>query len=328
MIDTYRGRTVLITGGLGFIGSNLAIELASLGAKVTIVDAQLGDNLEKQSNVDSIPDCVSIKIADVRDESQLEELIKGQDFIFNLAAQVSHVESMRRPLVDLDINCRSLVAILECCRRVNSSVRLVLAGTRQIYGKPQFLPVTESHPINPIDVNGINKWAAERYATLYSNVYGMSTICLRLTNTYGPRMDISDGTKGFVGVFIGQVIQGKPLKIFGDGEQRRDFNFVSDVVHAFMIAGSRRDISGRSFNLGHMEHYSLNEFVNILSECIPLESERIPFPPHRQVIDIGDCYSDFSDFHHLTGWSPKIGLREGLQRTIAYFLHTHGSLRC
>ena len=328
MIDIYRGRPVLITGGLGFIGSNLAMELCSLGANVTIVDAQLDKQHSSVSNVESILDHVSIEIVDIRDESQLERLIIGQEFIFHLAGQVSHVESMQQPLVDLDINCRSLLSILECCRRVNPTVRLILAGTRQIYGKPQFLPVTERHPINPFDVNGINKWAAEAYAALYSRVYGISTISLRLTNTYGPRMCIANGNQGFIGVFIGQAILGNTLKVFGDGEQRRDFNFVSDVVNAFVLAGASKASTGQSFNLGNDEHHSLNEFVDVLSENIPLQFERVPFPPQRQSIDIGDCYSDYSDFRQLTGWSPRVRLQDGLRDTVHYFLRGQGTIPC
>jgi UDP-glucose 4-epimerase len=319
MTGFYRGKKVLVTGGLGFIGSNLTIELCKHGADVTVVDSLAPEYGASVNNLDPVRGQITIKIADLRESQLLDELVHNQDYVFCLAGQVSHVESMRKPLVDLDINCRCLVALLESCRKSNPSARLVLAGTRQIYGKPQYLPVTESHPINPTDVNGINKWAAEKYAALYSHVYGISTICLRLTNTYGPRMDISNGNKGFVGVFIGHALNGHILRVFGDGEQRRDFNYVSDVVDAFMLAGAKQDITGRSFNLGHEEHVSLNEFVAFLSDCIPIQFERIPFPSELKPIDIGDCYSDFTAFHQITGWQPKVGLREGLKQTIQFY---------
>jgi UDP-glucose 4-epimerase len=318
-MDFYRGRNILITGGLGFIGSNLAIELCSRGANVTVVDSMLPDHGAKISNVAPVRDQLSIAIADVRDADRLGGLVNNQEFIFSLAGQVSHVESMRQPLLDLDINCRGQLSLLECCRKNNPAARIVFASTRQIYGKPESLPVSESHPINPPDVNGINKWAAEKYSVLYSHVYGISTVCLRLTNTYGPRMDIENGNKGFTGVFIGQALNGHTIRIFGDGKQRRDFNYVSDVVDAMMLAGASRDLSGRCFNLGNLNHYSLNEFVDVLSRCLPVRCERIPFPPEFKSIDVGDCYSDYSAFQNVSGWSPRVGLQEGLERTITYF---------
>jgi UDP-glucose 4-epimerase len=319
MNDYYRGRRVLITGGLGFIGSNLAIELQQQGARVTLLDSMIPAYGASLENIKSIRQAITVNFSDVRDSHSLPYLIRDQEVIFSLAGQVSHIDSMQDPLVDLDINCRSQLSLLECCRRENPDVRLVLASTRQIYGKPQFLPVTEQHPISPTDVNGINKWAAERYFALYAHVYGMSTVSLRLTNTYGPRMDLRNPKKGFVGVFIQQALSGQRIKIFGTGSQRRDFNYVSDVTRALALAGASRSTTGESFNLGHSENFTLREFVELLSEHCEVQYEFMPFPEELRAIDIGDYFADYSSFQAVTGWQPRVGLSEGLHRTIQYY---------
>lgn len=319
MADFYAGRKVLITGGLGFIGSNLAIDLVERGAQVTLLDSMIPAYGATVESIEPIRDCVTVNFSDVRDLHSLPYVVREQEVIFSLAGQVSHIESMQDPLVDLDINCRSQLSLLECCRSENPAARLVLAGTRQIYGKPQVLPVTESHPLGPTDINGVNKLAAEMYFMLYAKVYGMSTICLRLTNTYGPRMDLKNRKKGFVGVFIQQALRGERIRVFGDGRQRRDFNFVSDVTEALALAGESMQSRGESFNVGHHEHYSLIEFLQLLTKHCPAEFECVPFPSELKAIDIGDYYADFSKFQELTGWSPKVNLDEGLERTIRYF---------
>jgi nucleoside-diphosphate-sugar epimerase len=328
MKDAYHGRRVLITGGLGFIGSNLAIELCRLGATVTVVDLPVSESASQWRNVEPVLQQMTICLHDIRDETVIESYLRNQDYVFCLAGQVSHSASMRRPLEDLDVNCRSYVTLLEVCRKVNPTARIVFASTRQVYGKPFCLPVPEMHPIQPVDVNGINKRAAESYFALYSKVYGLSTLCLRLTNTYGPRMDITNYTKGFVGVFLGQALQGHAIRVFGDGRQRRDFNYVSDVVDAFLLAGAHRQASGECFNLGHEKHYSINELLETLSKHLPVTFEHVPFPPDLLAIEIGDCYCDFSAFHRLTQWSPRVDLEEGLERTLAYFRETEKRLRC
>jgi UDP-glucose 4-epimerase len=317
--DYYHGRRVLITGGLGFIGSNLAIELQKRGAYLTLLDSMIPAYGASVENIESIRHKVTVNFSDVRDPHSLTYLVRDQEVIFSLAGQVSHIESMHEPLVDLDINCRSQLSLLECCRRENPNVRLVLASTRQVYGKPQFLPVTEDHPIAPTDINGIHKWAAETYFTLYAQVHGMSTVSLRLTNTYGPRMDLRNSNKGFVGVFIHQALQGQRIRIFGTGSQRRDFNYVSDVTQALALAGENRTLCGQSFNLGHDEHFTLREFVELLSTHWPVPFEIIPFPEELRTIDIGDYYADYSSFRAATGWRPQVSLQEGLKHTLRYF---------
>lgn len=319
MTDFYHGRKVLITGGLGFIGSNLAMDLVHRGAKVTLLDSMIADYGASLENIRQIRDRVSVNFSDVRDVHSLPYVVGDQEVIFCLAGQVSHIESMQRPLDDLDINCRSQLSLLECCRRVNPHVRLVFTGTRQVYGKPQFLPVTESHPLEPTDVNGINKLAAEMYFMLYAKIHGMSTICLRLTNTYGPRMDLVNRKKGFVGVFIHQALGREPIRLFGDGQQRRDFNYVHDVTRALAMAATCVQSSGESFNIGHHHNYSLIEFLELLKKYCPLDYQCVPFPDEIKAIDIGDYFADYSKFEKLTGWKPQVDLDQGLAQTVEFY---------
>ncbi len=317
--DEYQGRHVLITGGLGFIGSNLAEALVGLGARVTILDSMIpayGGTLE---HIESIQNSVSINFSDMRDPHSMRYLVANQEIIFNLAGQVSHVDSMRDPLNDLDINCRSQLSLLECVRSVNPEARIVFTSTRQVYGRPRKLPVSESHPLNPADVNGVNKLAAEMYFQLYARVYGMHCVSLRLTNTYGPRMDLRNATKGFVGVFLQRALTGQPITVFGDGTQRRDFNHVKDVVHALLLVGVQSDLDGEVFNLGGDSHYSLRQFLSVLQQFADFEIRFAPFPYERREIDIGDYWGDYERLHHRTGWQPTIDLFTGIADTLDYF---------
>lgn len=262
----YRDRDVLILGGLGFIGSNLAHRLVELGANVTLVDSMLGQYGGNLANIADIRDRVRVNFSDIRDRHSLDYLVRDADVIYSVAGQTSHIESMHDPMTDLDINCRSQLAVLESCRANNPDVRIVYASTRQLYGRPQYLPVDEAHPVVPVDVNGINKLAAEKYYTLYANLYGMHCVSLRLTNTYGPRQHLRGNKQGFAGIFIRLAIDGETIEIFGDGRQRRDFNYVSDVVDAFLLATDDDGLTGGVYNLGFDPPYSLLEFVEILNE--------------------------------------------------------------
>ncbi|MGL5875287.1 MAG: GDP-mannose 4,6-dehydratase [Xenococcaceae cyanobacterium] len=319
MLDFYRDRKILITGGLGFIGSSLAIRLVEQGAHVTLVDSmipQYGGNL---FNIEPIKDKVRVNFSDVRDSHSMEYLVKEQDYLFNLAGQISHIDSMIDPLTDLDINTRAQVFILEACRKFNPSIRIVFASTRQLYGKPQYLPVDERHPLNPIDVNGINNLAGEWYHILYHNVYDMNTVALRLTNTYGPRQLLKHNRQGFVGVFVRQILLGEKLKIFGDGKQVRDMNYVDDVVDALLMAGIKEESYGQVYNLGGSEPISLLSLVKLLIELNGAgEYELIPFPSDKKRIDIGDYYGDYRKFSQMTGWQPKTTLQDGFSKMLAY----------
>lgn len=311
---------VLITGGLGFIGSHLARRLVVLGAKVTLVDSlipQYGGNL---FNIQDIRDQITVNISDVRDPHSMAYLIKGKDFLFNLAGQTSHMDSMQDPNTDLAINASAQLSILEACRLHNTGIKLVFASTRQLYGKPDYLPVDERHPIRPVDVNGINKLAGEWYHLLYNNVYGIRACALRLTNTYGPGMRVKDARQTFLGIWVRNLIEGRPVLIFGDGTQLRDFNFVEDVVDALLIAAESEKTNGEVFNLGSHEVINLKDLAKMMVEIyIGGSYELVPFPAERKAIDIGDYYSDFSKFKDALGWSPKISLIEGLRKSLEYY---------
>mgnify|MGYP005844325561 CR=1 FL=1 len=249
---------------MGFIGSNLAHRLVELGAEVLIVDSLIPDYGGNLFNVYGIQDRVRINIADVRDRSSMDYLVQGQDYLFNLAGQVSHLDSMRDPFTDLEINCRSQLSILESCRHNNPNVKVVFASTRQIYGVPDYLPVDERHLVHPTDVNGINKMAGEWYHILYNNVYGVRATSLRLTNTYGPRQLMKHNRQGFIPWFIRLAIDGQEISLYGDGSQLRDFTFVDDAVEAFLMAGANPAADGEFFNVGGIGPLSLREFVETL----------------------------------------------------------------
>ncbi len=262
----YQSKKIVITGGLGFIGSNLAIRLVKLGADVTLVDSMIPDYGGNLFNIEPIKDQVKINFSDVREPYSLEYLIKNQDYLFNLAGQVSHIDSMNDPLTDLDINTKAQVFILEACRKFNPTIRVIFASTRQLYGKPQYLPVDERHPLYPTDVNGINNMAGEWYHTLYHNIYDLNTVSLRLTNTYGPRQLLKHDQQGFIGVFVRGIIQGEKIRIFGDGQQIRDMNYVDDVVEALLRAGAKQECFGQVYNLGGSEPINLLNLVKLLIE--------------------------------------------------------------
>ena len=319
-LSKYKDKNILITGGLGFIGSNLALQLVEIGAEVTLIDSMIPEYGGNLFNIEPIKDRVKINFSDVRDSYSMEYLVKDSDYLFNLAGQVSHIDSMTDPLTDLDINTRAQVFILEACRKHNPNMPIIFAGTRQIYGKPQYLPVDESHPINPTDVNGINNLAGEWYHILYHNVYDMNTVSLRLTNTYGPRQLMKHSRQGFITVFIRQIIQNEKIRIFGDGLQMRDMNYVDDVVEALLIAGITPACYGQVFNLGGHEPINLLDLVKLLIDLHGSgEFEIIPFPAEKKRIDIGDYYGNYQKFANLTNWNPKTSLRDGFTKMISYY---------
>lgn len=316
---SFNNRTVLITGGLGFVGSNLARRLVDLEARVTLVDNLFPDYGGNWFNVADIKSQVKIETGDVRDERRMEALVQGHDYLFNLAGQTSHLDSMESPYADLEINCRAQLSILEACRKFNPRIRIVFASTRQIYGKPDRLPVDENHLLRPVDVNGINKMAGEWYHILYNNVYGIRASALRLTNTIGPRMRVKDARQTFLGVWIRQLVEGKPFEVWG-GDQLRDFTFVDDAVEAFLLAATDDKAGGQVFNLGGEPVISLKDLAALLVEVNGGGEYVIrPFPPERKRIDIGDYYADFSRARSILGWEPKVSLPEALSRTLAFY---------
>ena len=263
-ITDLAGKRALITGGLGFIGSHLARRLLDLGAQVTVMDSLIPEYGGNLANVESFADRIRINISDVRDPFGMRVLIRDQDLLFNLAGQTSHVDSMTDSDIDLEINCRAQLSILEAIRLHNPGIKVVFASTRQIYGRPDYLPVDESHPVRPVDINGIHKSAGDSYHLLYHQVYGIRAAVLRLTNTYGPHMRVKDARQTFVGVWISSVLNGEPFEVWG-GKQLRDFTYVDDAVDAFVRAAVDERADGRVFNLGGTGVISLADLADLLT---------------------------------------------------------------
>jgi len=317
--ELFRGQKVLITGGLGFIGSNLARRLVELGAEVLLVDSLIPEYGGNLYNIRDIRDRVQVNISDVRDEHSLKYLVKGKSYLFNLAGQTSHMDSMTDPYTDIDINAVAQLHILEACRKFNPGVKILFASTRQIYGRPQYLPVDEKHPLNPVDINGVNKLAGERFHLLYHDVYGIRCSILRLTNTIGPRMRVKDARQTFLGVWIKLLLEGQPFEVW-EGDQLRDFTYVDDVIEAFLLLAADENADGRVFNLGGDEAVTLRELADTLVG-LNGEGEYLvkEFPSDRKRIDIGDFYADFSLIRETLGWEPRTPLREALRLTLEYY---------
>jgi UDP-glucose 4-epimerase len=310
----------MVTGGLGFIGSCLVHQLVQAGADVLVVDALNPDYGGNLFNLHGIEQHVRINISDVRDATSFDVLVRDREIIFNLAGQVSHIDSMRDPHTDLEINCRAQLSMLEACRKHNPRVRVVYAGTRQVYGRPDRLPVDESHLVRPADINGVNKAAGEYYHLLYNNVFGIRACSLRLTNVYGPRQLIRHNRQGFIGWFIRLAIEGREIQVFGDGSQLRDFVYVEDAADAFLRAGASEATDGEVFNVGGDEPISHRDLVALLIDAAGSGSYRfVDWPPDKKRIDIGSFYSDSTKFRKATGWHPRTALRDGLEQTIAFF---------
>jgi UDP-glucose 4-epimerase len=315
----YPEKRVAITGGLGFIGSNLARRLLELGSEVLLIDSMVPDYGGNPFNVADIRGLVQINFADIRDVNAMNYLVQDRDVIFNLAGQVSHIDSMRDPYTDLDINCRSQLSLLEACRTNNPRVKVVYASTRQVYGRPDRTPVDETHVARPTDVNGINKLAGESYHIVYNNAHGVRATALRLTNTYGPRQLMKHNRQGFLPWFIRQVLDDEEIQLFGDGLQRRDFTYVDDAADAFLLAGCTECTDGQVYNVGGSTA-SLLEIVELLTELAGQGRYRlVPFPAEKKVIDIGSYEADYGKIQRELGWEPRVTLRDGLARTIEFY---------
>ena len=322
LVSKFRGARVLVTGGLGFIGSNLARVLTRVGARVHLFDCLVPWHGGALFNVEGITDSVDVTLGDLRDANWLADALTGAQFVFNLAGQGSHWDSMTDPQTDLDINCRAQLNLLETIRHTNPGVTVVFASTRQVYGIPQYLPVDEDHPARPVDVNGIHKVASENYHSLYARVYGLPCTILRLTNTIGPRMRVKDSRQTFVGLWIRRAVEGKPFEVW-DGTQVRDFNFVDDVVDALLRAAASERSRGRIYNLGAAPA-TLRELADILRDVSGCEYTVKAFPDERKSIDIGDYYANYSRIREDLGWEPKTSLREAVIRTLQYYKeHLH-----
>ena len=317
--EIFRGKKVLVTGGLGFIGSNLAARLIELGADVLLVDSLVPEYGGNLFNIADIEKKVKINISDVRDEYSMRYLVQGQNYLFNLAGQTSHMDSMEDPYVDLEINAKAQLFILESCRKYNPDIKIIFASTRQIYGKPDYLPIDESHPLRPVDVNGINKMAGEFFHILYNNIHGIRACALRLTNTYGPRMRVKDARQTFLGIWMKLLIEDKPFEVW-EGNQLRDFTYVDDAVQALLMAAGSDQVNGQIFNLGGDCVISLKDLADLLIELNGKGKYTVRFfPSERKRIDIGDYYANFNRIRSVLGWSPTVALREGLAKTLEFY---------
>lgn len=327
LAEHFRDRAVLITGGLGFIGSTLARRLASVGARVTVIDSLVPEYGGNRFNLTGFEDQVEVNISDVRDPHSMRHLVQGKEFLFNLAGQTSHMDSMQDPFTDLEINCRAQLAILEACRHHNPRIKIVFASTRQLYGRPDYFPVDERHLLRPVDVNGVNKMAGEWFHILYNNVYGVRSCALRLTNTIGPRMRVKDARQTFVGIWIRRLVEGQPFEVWG-GDQLRDFTYVEDAVDAFLLAAGSEAANGRVFNLGGDQVINLKDLATMLSHAAGVDPQQAysirEFPAERKSIDIGDYYSNFAMIRETLGWTPRTPLRDALARTVVFYRENLG----
>jgi UDP-glucose 4-epimerase len=318
--ESFTGKRVLITGGLGFLGSNLARELVAAGAHVVLVDSLVPEYGGNRANLAGIEDRVTVNISDVRDQHSLAPLLRGQDVLFNLAGQTSHLDSMTDPFTDLEINCRSQLSILEACRRHNPEVKIVFASTRQIYGRPRYLPVDEEHPVAPVDVNGITKYAAEQLHLLYHDVYGLASTAVRLTNVFGPRQRLAGNLQGFLPIFVRRALDDESILVFGDGEQQRDCLYVDDVVDCLLLAATSPAAVGQIFNVGNDEHLSLRAIAEeVVRAAGRGRVELAPWPPDRDAIDIGSYFGDSSKAKRMLGWGPVVDFRDGIAATMEFY---------
>ncbi len=319
MESYFKDKKILITGGLGFIGSTLAHRLVKMGADIYLIDSLIPEYGGNNFNIDGIEDKVKVNIADVRDKHSMDYLVKGKDVIFNLAGTLSHIDSMKDPFTDLEINCRSQLSILESCRKNNKDVKIVFAGTRGQYGKANYLPVDEKHPMHPTDVNGINNVAGESYHILYNNIYGIRAVSLRLTNTYGPRHQMKHHKQGIINWFIRQLIDGQTIKLYGDGKQIRDINYVDDVIEALLLVACSEKVNGEVFNLGGIPK-SLIDLIKIMIHVYGKGTyELIPFKEDLKRIEVGDYVANYEKIKTTVKWQPKTSLEEGLRLTFDYY---------
>jgi UDP-glucose 4-epimerase len=321
----WAGKRVLVTGGLGFIGSNLAIRLVREGARVSIADALIEGYGGNHANIREVASGVELHVADVRDETAMGELVAGRDFVFHLAAQVSHVMSMSNPYPDIDINIKGTAALLEACRKRNPSAVVVRSGTRGQYGPAVKLPVSEDAPSDPRGLYEISQLSAEMICRTYTRIHGVRTVPLRLTNVYGPRAQMKHSHFGVVNWFVRLALEGFPIPVFGTGRILRDFLYVDDCVEALLRAAAEPAAAGEILNVGNDRASTFLEVAEILSELVPgTKVVFTDFTPERKAQEPGDFVSDISKIRRLLGWEPTVGLREGLERTVEFYRERRG----
>lgn len=315
----YRNKRVLIAGGLGFIGCNLALRLLSQHAHVSIIDTQ--EAFEKRRHLLPQDATLQIYVNPKGDISAFNQAVRHQDIIFDVMGRAGHQRSLQEPLEDLEANLRCHLELLEACRQSQCApVQFVFSSTRQLYGRPKYLPVDEHHPIAPLDANGINIRSAEMYFELYARLYNMRTIVLRLTNTYGPRMSLAMRRNEMLPVFFRRALRGETIHLQGDGQLARDINYIDDVVDALLYAGMLEN-NFAIFNLGSMQAYTQLEILACLKRHANFQQCCVAMPEQQALIDIGDYHADFGAFTRATGWLPRCDLETGIAKTIDYFRH-------
>jgi nucleoside-diphosphate-sugar epimerase len=318
---SYRGKRAFVTGGLGFIGSNLALALAREGAEVTVADSREVGCGANDFNLAEAAGAVRTVIADIGDTTKIEPALEGSDVVFNLAGEISHIHSIRYPERDLDLNVRAQLSFLRSCQKVAPEARVIYASSRQVYGVPDYLPVDENHPVRPVDFNGVHQWAAENYHFLFSNLFSLDVVCLRLTNVYGPRQSLLKPCQGFSGAFFRLALHGETIQVYGDGRQLRDMLYVDDAVEAFLTAGAAPPNGIRVYNVGGAQPLSLLEIAQTVARAAGRGArvECVPFPEDRKAIDIGSYYSDISRIRRELGWQPRTGFARGAEETVAFY---------
>lgn len=318
--DFFRGRKILITGGLGFIGSNLAIKLVELDADVTLADSMLplyGGNL---FNIQPIKDKVHISFSDVRDKSSMNYLVQDKDYIFHLAGQVSHVDSIINPFMDVEINVMGTLSVLEACKRNNPEARLIFTGTRGQYGPSVKLPVDENAPTNPMGMYAITNLTAEKMILMYHNIHRIRGVCLRITNTYGPRHQMKHNRYGVLNWFIRLVLDNETIPVFGDGQILRDFLCIDDLVECLLMVATCEEAYGEIFNVGSGTGMNFLDLAKtIIKVARSGRYEFTEFSPERKAVEPGDYYADISKIRRLVGWEPKTAIEVGLKKTIEYY---------
>lgn len=316
----FEGKRALVTGGLGFIGSNLVHALTTLGCSVTVVDSLAPTQGGNRFNLEKCRGEVDMRIADLLDAGVIEDAVRGQDYVFHIAGTGNHLDSLEAPLHDLDVNARSTLAVLEAVRREAPEAAVVSAGTRSIYGQIQTSPVSEDHPLLPTEVNSANKAAADLYHHAYHHAHGLHAVSLRLTNTYGPRMLTAHFRQGFINWFVRLAVEGGTFKLYGDGSQVRDLSYVDDVVSTFLLAAVTPDAAGQSFNVGSGKPVDLRMIASTLVDIAGRGNiEYVPFPEDARRIEIGDYVADIGKIERVLGWQPRTNLRDGLERSLRYY---------
>ncbi len=320
MKNPFENANVLITGGLGFIGSNLAIRLVALGARVTLVDNMLPRQGGNLFNIEPIKDRVHINFSDIRNELSMNYLVQEKDYIFHLAGQVNHVDSMRNPIKDLDINCKGTLVLLEACQHNNPEARIIFAGTRGEYGKSVHLPVNEEHPTNPVGIYAITNLTAEKMVLVYHRVKGLKGVCLRITNTFGPRHQMMHDEYGVLNWFIRKALDNETIPVFGDGAILRDFLFVDDLLEALLQTATTDDAYGDVYNVGSGKGISFRELAEtIVSIANEGSVTFVPFTRERKEVEPGDYVADISKIRKVTGWTPKVSLEDGIRKTVDFY---------